>query len=184
MQACLLSSGVLVCKPVTSVSCVDLWRQIYEVMRGLNAANCKRIPIIAISDLQETSDSPCDTGHPAHLLEAEFPEVDFNNVAEDWFNKRAKWNYSTADRCSLLNLDAAPPRPLPPHDLLLLTQHSTHTHTNFLSSLSLSLSLPPSRPLFPFTAPSIALLLSVSLTLVRLCWQPLTDCQRILYAPE
>jgi hypothetical protein len=33
-----------------------------------------QVPIVAVSDLQETSDSPCDTGHPAHLLEAEFPE--------------------------------------------------------------------------------------------------------------
>ena len=48
--------------------------QIYETMRSLNAARIQKVPIIAISDLQETSDSPCDTGHPAHLLEAEFPE--------------------------------------------------------------------------------------------------------------
>ena len=48
--------------------------QIYELMRSLNAGMSQKVPIIAVSDLQETSDSPCDTGHPAHLLEAEFPE--------------------------------------------------------------------------------------------------------------
>ena len=46
----------------------------YEIVRSLNAAKSQKVPIIALSDLQETSDSPCDTGHPAHLLEAEFPE--------------------------------------------------------------------------------------------------------------
>jgi len=71
---------------------------INEIMRSLNAAKSQKVPIIAVSDLQETSDSPCDTGHPAHLLGAEFPEVDFGSVAEDWFDKQAKWNYSTADR--------------------------------------------------------------------------------------
>lgn len=48
--------------------------QVYETVRSLNAAKSRKVPIIALSDLQETSDSPCDTGHPAHLLEAEFPE--------------------------------------------------------------------------------------------------------------
>jgi broad specificity phosphatase PhoE len=71
---------------------------ISEIMRSLNAAKSQKVPIIAVSDLQETSDSPCDTGHPAHVLGAEFPEVDFGSVAEDWFDKQAKWNYSTADR--------------------------------------------------------------------------------------
>ena len=71
-------------------------------MRSLNAAASQKVPIIALSDLQETSDSPCDTGHPAHILEAEFPEVDFRGLAEDWFDKQAKWNYSTADRVTRL----------------------------------------------------------------------------------
>ena len=33
--------------------------------------NCR---MVAHPDLQETSDSPCDTGHPPTLLESEFPE--------------------------------------------------------------------------------------------------------------
>ena len=69
---------------------------IHEGMR--NRAHSAKLPIFAISDLQETSDSPCDTGHPAHLLEAEFPEVDFSGVADDWFNKKSQGNALTVDR--------------------------------------------------------------------------------------
>ena len=49
------------------------------------------LKIIALPELQETSDVPCDTGSPLELLKEEFSNqpIDFSLVPEDWARKDA-----------------------------------------------------------------------------------------------
>lgn len=74
------------------------------------------VTAIAHPDLQEMSSGPCDTGHPAHLLSAQFPEgqgglvstrwllltaflaVDFSLLPDDWYDKQKKGNFLSSER--------------------------------------------------------------------------------------
>ena len=60
-----------------------------------NLVNCS---IVAHPDLQETSDSPCDTGCSPALLAAEFPEFDFSWVQEGWWDKSRPGNEQSFER--------------------------------------------------------------------------------------
>lgn len=53
----------------------------------------KQLKIIALPELQETSDLPCDTGSEVEELRKEFEgkPVDFELVKEGWNGKRGKW---------------------------------------------------------------------------------------------
>jgi len=66
--------------------CLETARLLFESMHSIRA------PIIAHSDIQETSESPCDTGHPPISLSVEFPEIDFDQVPANWFDKGVKGN--------------------------------------------------------------------------------------------
>lgn len=52
-----------------------------------------RLPLIAIPELQETSDQPCDTGSSVEELQREFPgkNIDFALVVPDWNSKVGRW---------------------------------------------------------------------------------------------
>ncbi|KXT17171.1 hypothetical protein AC579_339 [Pseudocercospora musae] len=54
----------------------------------------KNLKVIALPELQETSDLPCDTGSPKVKLEEEFADkpVDLSLVLEGWNCKRGKWS--------------------------------------------------------------------------------------------
>ncbi|KAF7197111.1 putative phosphatase SPAC5H10.03 [Pseudocercospora fuligena] len=54
----------------------------------------KNLKVIALPELQETSDLPCDTGSPKEKLEEEFANkpVDLSLVPEGWNCKRGKWS--------------------------------------------------------------------------------------------
>ena len=49
--------------------------------------------VIALPELQETSDLRCDTGSPKHELEKEFADlpVDLSLLTEDWDSKTGRW---------------------------------------------------------------------------------------------
>lgn len=54
----------------------------------------KNLTIVALPELQETSDLPCDTGStPAHLA-SEFARyhIDFTHVQEEWNVKTGRWS--------------------------------------------------------------------------------------------
>ena len=53
----------------------------------------KDLKIIALPELQETSDLPCDTGSPPEELAKEFENkpVDLSLVKSGWDSKKAKW---------------------------------------------------------------------------------------------
>jgi hypothetical protein len=56
------------------------------------------LKVVALPELQETSDLPCDTGSEPAALAAEFGEgkfagaVDLRLVKEGWNDKRGKWS--------------------------------------------------------------------------------------------
>ncbi|EME89037.1 uncharacterized protein MYCFIDRAFT_181416 [Pseudocercospora fijiensis CIRAD86] len=54
----------------------------------------KGLKVIALSELQETSDLPCDTGSEKSKLEKEFANqpVDLSLVPDGWNCKRGKWS--------------------------------------------------------------------------------------------
>lgn len=53
----------------------------------------KGLKVIALPELQETSDLPCDTGTSPEVLAKEYEgkPVDLNLVKPGWDNKRMKW---------------------------------------------------------------------------------------------
>mmetsp|Transcript_19054 Transcript_19054/g.62731 ORF Transcript_19054/g.62731 Transcript_19054/m.62731 type:complete len:557 (-) Transcript_19054:748-2418(-) len=67
-----------------------------EIMRSI--PDFPSVTAIAHPDLQEISSGPCDTGHPAHLLSAQFPEVDFSLLPDDWYDKQRKGNFLSSER--------------------------------------------------------------------------------------
>eukprot|EP00961_Rhodomonas_salina_P099182 1334001-Rhodomonas_salina.1 len=56
------------------------------------------VPIVAHPDLQELTDGPNDTGHPPQVLGVEFPEVGFDEVPDDWYDKRKEGNSKGLER--------------------------------------------------------------------------------------
>ena len=57
----------------------------------------KGLNVIAMPELQETSDLPCDTGSSLEVLAKEFEgkPVDLNLVKPGWDSKRMKWAPTT-----------------------------------------------------------------------------------------
>merc|ERR1712060_6388 len=58
--------------------------------RAVGGVGRQFIPMVALPDLQECTDNPCDTGRPKSELEEEFPGVDWSELAgkeNDWFVK-------------------------------------------------------------------------------------------------
>lgn len=53
----------------------------------------KNLKVIALPEIQETSDLPCDTGSDLAELEREFAgqPVDFSRVEDGWNSKKGKW---------------------------------------------------------------------------------------------
>ncbi|KAK4540742.1 hypothetical protein LTR36_008957 [Oleoguttula mirabilis] len=80
-----------------AVDCVvasPMKRTMFTALRGFGQdIDSKGLRVIALPQLQETSDLPCDTGStPAELAkELEGKPVDLGLVPEGWNNKHGKW---------------------------------------------------------------------------------------------
>lgn len=89
---------------ITHLVASPLRRTIYTCLLGFDAEVESGMKIIALPELQETSDLPCDTGSDPTKLREEFgagkwkETVDLNLVCEGWNKKSAssKWAPSAA----------------------------------------------------------------------------------------
>lgn len=71
-----------------------LKRTIYTALIAFaNDISEKKLKVLAVPELQETSDLPCDTGSSPVELEREFKDkpVSLELVKEGWNNKRGRW---------------------------------------------------------------------------------------------
>lgn len=69
-----------------------LRRTICTTRLGFRSAVNRGIKIIALPELQETGDLPCDTGSDVEVLWKEFGEsVDLNLIDENWNIKKGQW---------------------------------------------------------------------------------------------
>ncbi|KAK5123482.1 hypothetical protein LTR85_002520 [Meristemomyces frigidus] len=81
----------------SAVDCVvasPIKRTMYTALLGFGKdIESKGLKVIALPELQETSDLPCDTGSsPAELAkELEGKPVDLSLVQQGWNNKRSRW---------------------------------------------------------------------------------------------
>lgn len=84
-----------------SVECVvasPIRRTLYTALLGFGQdLEKKDLKIIALPELQETSDLPCDTGSPPEKLVGEFKDkrVNLDLVKPGWDSKRMKWAPTT-----------------------------------------------------------------------------------------
>lgn len=70
-------------------------RTLYTALLSFeNDIKTKQLAIIALPELQETSDLPCDTGSPPSKLANEFANhnIDLTHVHEGWNVKTGKWS--------------------------------------------------------------------------------------------
>jgi broad specificity phosphatase PhoE len=79
---------------ITQLIASPLRRTIYTALLSFPEAVASGKTILALAELQETSDLPCDTGSATSVLAEEFSQeqVDFNLVKEGWNNKRGVWS--------------------------------------------------------------------------------------------
>nr|POE49134.1 putative phosphatase spac5h10.03 [Quercus suber] len=71
-----------------------LKRTIYTALHGFgDDIQTKDIKVIALPELQETSDLPCDTGSSPEDIAAEFDgkPIDLTLVQPDWNSKKSRW---------------------------------------------------------------------------------------------
>lgn len=81
-------------KNVDLIVASPLKRTIYTALLGFEPAiRDKGLKIVAMPELQETSDLPCDTGSSPEEIAKEFAgkPIDLDSVKEGWNNKRMKW---------------------------------------------------------------------------------------------
>jgi len=77
-----------------------LKRTIYTALYSLEKIIAsKDLTIIALPEIQETSDLPCDTGSDVAELKHEFEgkKIDYSLVKEDWNSKKGKWAPTTKE---------------------------------------------------------------------------------------
>lgn len=79
------SVGLLVASP--------LRRTIFTTLHGFTPVIERGVPIIALPEVQETADVPCDTGTDITVLKEEMKgkPVDLSRVPEGWNNKAGRW---------------------------------------------------------------------------------------------
>lgn len=81
-------------KNVDLVVASPLKRTIYTALIGFEPAIRERgLKVIALPELQETSDLPCDTGSDPEEIAREFAgkPVDLDLVKQGWNSKKMKW---------------------------------------------------------------------------------------------
>lgn len=79
------SVDLLVCSPLQRTIQTTLLAFDPEISRGIQC--------IALPEVQETSDLPCDTGSNVAILKEKFKNkpVDLSLLSEDWDSKTGKW---------------------------------------------------------------------------------------------
>ncbi|KAL8675095.1 MAG: hypothetical protein Q9168_000466 [Polycauliona sp. 1 TL-2023] len=79
------SIDLLICSPIQRTIQTTLLAFEPEISRG--------VPCIALPDIQETSDLPCDTGSNVDVLKEKFKSkpVDLSLLAKDWDSKKGRW---------------------------------------------------------------------------------------------
>lgn len=79
------SVDLLVCSPLQRTIQTTLLAFDPEISRGVQC--------IALPEVQETSDLPCDTGSNVAILKEKFKNkpVDLSLLSEDWDSKKGKW---------------------------------------------------------------------------------------------
>lgn len=92
---------------VELVTASPLRRTIYTALESFGPAFEAHpdMKLIALPDVQETSDVACDTGSEPHALREEFAgkNVDLDLVHEGW-NRKVCWQGGMAGKCALLTL--------------------------------------------------------------------------------
>ena len=82
-------------KQVGLVVASPLRRTIYTALYAFDDVLCeKELQIIALPEVQETTDLPCDTGSSVDELKQEFrgKPVDLNHLSRTWNRKDGKWS--------------------------------------------------------------------------------------------
>lgn len=79
---------------ITHLVASPLRRTLYTCLLAFPDEVEKGIQVVALPEIQETSDLPCDTGSDPVKLEAEFGnagKVDLELVKDGWNDKKGKW---------------------------------------------------------------------------------------------
>ena len=68
-------------------------RTLYTTLLGFEPEIKKGLEVIALPELQETADEPCDTGSDIELLQKEMEgkPVDLSRVINGWNSNQGKW---------------------------------------------------------------------------------------------
>ncbi|KAL2069493.1 hypothetical protein VTL71DRAFT_14172 [Oculimacula yallundae] len=83
---------------ITHLVSSPLRRTLYTTLLSFPTVVSRGVKIIALPELQETSNLPCDTGSSVDALQAEFAEgeyagtVDLSHVGTGWNSKQGKWS--------------------------------------------------------------------------------------------
>ncbi|KAF2719226.1 phosphoglycerate mutase-like protein [Polychaeton citri CBS 116435] len=86
-------------KDIDIIVASPLKRTLYTALIGFEPVLRKKgIKIIALPDLQETSDLPCDCGSTVEELKREFANkpIDFSLLEPDWNSKQGRWSTDKA----------------------------------------------------------------------------------------
>lgn len=84
---------------ITHLVASPLRRTLYTALLSFPSAVASGKKVLALPELQETSDLPCDTGSDPAKLKEEFGvegKVDLSLVHEGWNNKKGKWSPSAS----------------------------------------------------------------------------------------
>ncbi|KAF4634435.1 hypothetical protein G7Y89_g3681 [Cudoniella acicularis] len=79
---------------LTHLVASPLRRTIYTALLSFSTAVSSGLKVLALPELQETSDLPCDTGSSPTKLAEEFGpkgQVDISRVHEGWNDKQGRW---------------------------------------------------------------------------------------------
>ncbi|KAL8783781.1 MAG: hypothetical protein Q9213_004397 [Squamulea squamosa] len=73
--------------------CSPLQRTIQTTLLGFDPEISRGVQCIALPEIQETSDLPCDTGSNIDVLKEKFKNkpLDLSLLREDWNNKKDRW---------------------------------------------------------------------------------------------
>jgi len=97
-QCSTLASNFPYHERITHLVASPLRRTLYTCLLSFPEEVERGLKVVALPELQETSDLPCDTGSEPAALAAEFEEgkfagaVDLRLVKEGWNDKRGKWS--------------------------------------------------------------------------------------------
>ena len=80
-------------KSVQLLVASPLRRTIYTTLLAFEPEVKRGLKIITLPEIQETSDTPCDTGSDIGVLKKEMADkpVDLSMVSEGWNSKQGKW---------------------------------------------------------------------------------------------